>query len=127
MADHGAPFTSDTLFGSAPIHGGEEGFCSMRTMDRVSRVMLSVLIGASVVAGCGDDDDSGGDVTTGIAPSKLLSDVTEEEAASACTRLQAGFERVFDRDKLIDAICTIGAAAFADTSADCEMIRDQCI
>ena len=89
--------------------------------------MLCALVGASVAAGCGDDDDSGGDVSTGIAPSKLLSDVTAEEAATACTRLQAGFERVFDRDKLIDAVCTLGAAAFADTTADCEMIRDQCI
>lgn len=92
-------------------------------------IVLSALVGASLAAGCGDDKDgdSGGDVSTGIAPTKLLSDVTEEEAATACTRLQAGFERVFAEDKLIRSLCTLQGVALADTTADCVTFRDDCI
>jgi len=103
----------------------------MRTSNRVSKIVLSVvsvLVGASLAAGCGDDGDGGGgDVTTGIAPSKLLSDVTETEAQSACTRLQSGFERTLGEDKLIEAICTIAGAAVADTTADCNTFKADCI
>lgn len=99
----------------------------MRTLKRTLVIVLSTLAGASLGAGCGDDEDSGGDVSTGIAPSKLLSDVTTEEATSACQRLKVGFDRVFEADKLIRAICTLTGAAVADTSADCVTFRDQCI
>lgn len=91
-------------------------------------IVLSALAAASLAAGCGDDGDgSGGDVTTGIAPSTQLADVTTEQLNSACPRLKAGFDRVFQADKLIRAICTMAGAAAADTSADCVTIRDQCI
>lgn len=90
-------------------------------------IVLSALTAASLAAGCGDDEDSGGDVSTGIAPATLLADVTAEQAASACEHLKAGFDRVFSEDKLIRTICTLAGAAFADTSADCNMLRDQCI
>ncbi|HTV17346.1 MAG TPA: hypothetical protein VMG12_01705 [Polyangiaceae bacterium] len=97
-------------------------------MERTLVIALTALVGASVAAGCGDDkDDGGGDVSTGIAPTKLLSDVTAEEAASACLRLQAGFERVFAEDKLIRSLCTLQGVAFADTTADCVTFRDDCI
>jgi hypothetical protein len=99
----------------------------MRTLDRTLMIVLSALAAASLAAGCGDDEDSGGDVSTGIAPSKLLSDVTEEELTNACPRLKAGFDRVFQADKLIRAICTMAGAAAADTTADCIVVRDQCI
>jgi hypothetical protein len=99
----------------------------MRTLDRTLMIVLSALAAASLAAGCGDDEDGGGDVTTGIAPSKLLSDVTAEELSGACPRLKAGFDRVFQADKLIRAICTMTGAAAADTSADCVTFRDQCI
>jgi hypothetical protein len=90
-------------------------------------IVLSAVVGASLAAGCGGDGDGGGDVTTGIAPTKLLSDVTEDEATSACQRLEGGYNRVFQRDKVIRSICTLSAAALADTSADCVTYRDQCI
>jgi len=90
-------------------------------------IVLSALTATSLAAGCGDDEDGGGDVTTGIAPSTELADVTAEQLASACPRLKAGFDRVFQADKLIRAICTMGGAAVADTSADCVTFRDQCI
>lgn len=90
-------------------------------------IALSALGAASLAAGCGDDEDGGGDVTTGIAPSTQLADVTTEQLASACPRLKAGFDRVFQADKLIRSICTLAGAAAADTRADCIMIRDQCI
>jgi hypothetical protein len=103
----------------------------MRTVDRTSKIVLglvSVMVGTSLAAGCGDDGDGGGgDVTTGIAPNKLLSDVTEAEAQSACMRLQSGFERTFDEDKLTEALCTITGVAFTDTTADCNMFKADCI
>jgi hypothetical protein len=99
----------------------------MRTLDRTLMIVLSALAAASLAAGCGDDEDGGGDVTTGIAPSTQLADVTTEQLASACPRLKAGFDRVFQADKLIRALCTMGGAAAADTSADCVTFRDQCI
>lgn len=102
----------------------------MRTLDRTAQLVLSalsVLVATSLAAGCGDGDGGNGDVSTGIEPNKLLSDVTEEEAATACTRLQAGFNRVLDEGKVIRALCTLTAAAFADTTADCNSLRDQCI
>jgi hypothetical protein len=90
-------------------------------------IVLSSLIAATAAAGCGDDGDGGGDVSTGIAPTKLLSDVTAQEAVSACENLRVGFNRVFQEDKLIRSVCTLAGAAFADTSADCVTLRDQCI
>lgn len=90
-------------------------------------IVLSALAAASLAAGCGDDGDGNGDVTTGIAPSTQLADVTAEQAASACENLKEGFDRVFQEDKLIRTVCTLAGAAVADTSADCVMIRDQCI
>ena len=102
----------------------------MRTLDRTSKIVrggLGVLVATSLAAGCGDDGDGGGDVTTGLPPTKLLSDVTEAEAQSACTRLQTGFNRVFDRSKLIRSICTLSGAVVADTTAECVTFRDDCI
>ena len=102
----------------------------MRTLDRTSKIVrggLGVLVATSLAAGCGDDGDGGGDVTTGLPPTKLLSDVTEAEAQSACTQLRTGFNRVFDRSKLIRAICTLSGAVVADTTAECVTFRDDCI
>jgi hypothetical protein len=90
--------------------------------------MFTLLAGASLAAGCGGDDDSGGgDVSTGIAPSKLLSEVTTDEAAEACENLQEGFASRLSRDKLVRSICTIFGAALADTPETCEQSRDECI
>lgn len=100
----------------------------MRSINRASRIILTLLVGTSLAAGCGgDDDDGGGDVSTGIAPNKLLSDVTEQEAAQACERLAAGFDARLSRETLVQTICTIAAAAATDTPGDCEMARDECI
>jgi hypothetical protein len=99
----------------------------MRTLDRTLMIVLSALAATSLAAGCGDDEDGGNDVTTGIAPSTQLADVTAEQLDGACPRLKAGFDRVFQADKLIRAICTLTGAAVADTSADCVTLRDQCI
>jgi hypothetical protein len=100
----------------------------MRTLDRTLMIVLSALIGASVAAGCGGDGDGGGgDVSTGIAPNKLLSDITDDEAESACERLKAGYDRVFDENKVIRAFCTIGAATSAANPSECASLRDECI
>lgn len=90
-------------------------------------IVLGALAATSVAAGCGDDEDSDGEVSTGIAPNRLLRDVTAEEVTTACQNLKVGFDRVFQADKLIRAICTMTAAAIADTPSDCATFRDQCI
>lgn len=100
----------------------------MRSTNRASRILVTLLVGTSLAAGCGgDDDDGGGHVSTGIAPNKLLSDVTEQEATQACERLAAGFDARLSRDTLVRSTCTIAGAALADTPEECETLRDDCI
>jgi len=101
----------------------------MRNLTRAAMILATAVLAGGVGAGCGgdDDDSSGGDVTTGLAANKLLSDVTAEEAASACESLQSAFEARFDEDKLVRAFCTLFGAALADTKAECETQRDDCI
>ncbi len=99
----------------------------MRTMSRIPRIIASLLLGAGLAAGCGGDSDSDGDVSTGIAPNKLLSDVTPDEAAQACENLQAGFQARLSQDVLVRSICTIFGAASADTKDACIQARDECI
>ena len=100
----------------------------MRTLNRALMIVTSALAIASLAAGCGgDDSDSGGDVTTGIAPSTLLSDVSGEDAADACDRLQAGFERALPDSLLARAVCTLVAASATETQAECEDLRDECL
>jgi hypothetical protein len=92
-------------------------------------ILATAVLAGGVGAGCGGDDDDGsaGDVSTGLAANKLLSDVTAAEAATACENLQEAFDARFDEDKLVRAFCTLFAAALADTKADCETQRDACI
>jgi hypothetical protein len=100
----------------------------MRTLGRAVLMVASACLGAGLALGCGgDDSDGAGDVTTGIAPSKLLADVSASEAAQACERLEAGFSDAFGDDDIIRTFCTLLGAALADTSADCATQRDMCI
>src|SRR5262245_41022776 len=101
----------------------------MRNLTRAVMIAGVVLLGGGVGAGCGGDDDGGssGDVSTGIAPSKLLSDVTETEAASACERIASAFETKLSEDKLVRSFCTLFGAASATTKAECEALRDDCM
>jgi hypothetical protein len=99
----------------------------MRIENRTAIIIATLIVGTNLAAGCGDGDSGSPDVTTGIAPNKLLSDVTTDEAAQACENLQAGFEARLSRDVLVRSICTIFGAAFADTPADCAEARDACI
>src|SRR5688572_6522912 len=100
----------------------------MRSTYRASSLIVTLLVGTSLAAGCGGgDDDGGGDVSTGIAPNKLLSEVTTEEAAQACQRLSAGFDARLSRATLVRTICTIAGAAVAETPEDCQTTRDECI
>jgi hypothetical protein len=97
-------------------------------MTRASKIFATLLVGTSLAAGCGgDDDDGGGDVSTGIAPNRLLSEVTDDEAAQACESLAAGFDARLSPEMLVRTICTIAGAAVADTTEDCETARDECI
>ena len=100
----------------------------MRTFERALVILSSLSLGASLAAGCGGGGSGGGgDVTTGIAPSKLLSEVTEEEAAAGCERLQQGFERKVSIDLLVSAVCTLFSAAQSTDPAACAELRDACL
>lgn len=101
----------------------------MRNLTRAAMILATAVLAGGVGAGCGGDDgdSSGGDVSTGLAANKLLSDVTAEEAASACENLNSAIESNLSPQKLIRAACTLMGAALADTKADCETQRDACI
>jgi len=101
----------------------------MRSTQRASILIFSLLAATSLAAGCGgdDDDDSNGEVSTGIAANKLMSEVTTEEAATACENLRDGFEAKVTRTTRVRGFCTVGALIVADTPADCEAARDECI
>jgi hypothetical protein len=99
----------------------------MRILNGAVAVLATSVIGMSIAAGCGGDSGGGGDVSTGLPPTRLLSDVTEEDAEQACERLQAGFEQRFNRDTVVQATCTLGAASFASTPTSCNDFRDSCI
>jgi hypothetical protein len=100
----------------------------MRTFERLFLITGAALAGASLAAGCGGgDSDSDSEVTTGLAQSKLLSDVSESEAAQACERLQAGIDSRLTREVFVKAVCTLVSAASASTPAECESLRDDCI
>lgn len=98
----------------------------MRILNGAVAVVATFVMGASFAAGCGGDS-GGGEVSTGLPPTQLLSDVSVEEAEQACERLQAGFQQRFNRDTVIQGACTLGAAAFASTPESCNDTRDACI
>src|SRR6187401_1208336 len=100
----------------------------MATRTRVLQIVTLLFTGAALGVGCGGDDDSGGgDVSTGLAASKLLSDVTEEEAQQACENLQSGIDRRLSQDKLIRGFCTLFGAASTESKSQCEDFVDTCI
>lgn len=98
----------------------------MRILNGAVAVLATSVIGMSIAAGCGGDS-GGGDVSTGLPPTQLLSEVTEEDAEQACERLQAAFEQRFNRDTVVQATCTLGAASFASTPESCNDVRSACI
>jgi hypothetical protein len=100
----------------------------MATRTRVLQIVTILLTGAALGVGCGGDDDSGGgDISTGLAASKLLSDVTPQEAEQACENLQSGIDRRLSQDKLVRGFCTLFAAAATESQSECESARDTCI
>lgn len=101
----------------------------MRNLTRAAMILATAVLAGGVGAGCGGDDgdSSGGDLSTGLSKSKLLSDVTEAEAQSACESLADGFEAKLDEEKLVRSFCTLFGAIAADTKAECETQRDTCI
>jgi hypothetical protein len=66
-------------------------------------------------------------VSTGLAPSTLLSDVSDQDAASACQRVQSGFDRTLPEAELTLAFCTVVGATETQTEAECEALRDDCV
>lgn len=99
----------------------------MLTKDRALVMALGAACATGLFMGCGGDSDGGDEVTTGIAPSKLLSEITPAEAAQACERLRTGLREALTVDFLIRSLCTLQAAAGEETESACNAARDRCI
>ncbi len=98
----------------------------MRIGSGTLKVLCAGIVGASVATGCGGDS-GGSAVSTGLAPERLLSDVTPDEGEQACERLQAGMQAQFNRDTIVRAGCTLMATAQASTASSCNSMRDACL
>jgi hypothetical protein len=80
-----------------------------------------------LLAGCGGDDDSSTQVDTGIAEDKALSDVTSEEAVTACEHMQEAMQDVIDPEAIVNMVCTLFAASSTTSEAECNQARSECI
>lgn len=93
--------------------------------------ILFSIIGLSclgLLAGCGgDDDEKSTQVDTGIAEDKALSDVTPDEARSACESMRTGMRDVIDADSLVNMVCTLMAASETETEGECVEQRADCV
>jgi hypothetical protein len=99
---------------------------------RISSVSFTIgaacWLGAGFAAGCGGDSGSNsGDVSTGLASEKQLSDVTPAEAQTACENLAAGLGRRLNPDTLKGAVCTLVALSSSTTPSSCAQVRDACL
>jgi hypothetical protein len=123
-----APFRERDSFPLAAALAARDGEkMAIWNLTRTVMVVIPALMAGGLAVGCGGGGESTGDVTTGIAPSKLLSDVTAEEATSACERMNSGIEARLAHDELARASCTQFAVIFAETPEACEAQRDECI
>ncbi len=98
-------------------------------MKMVNRTLSVAVTAGSVTAlalGCGGDS-SGNPADTGLPPTQLLSDVTPAEGTRACGRIRGSFESRFNIDSLIEAACTMAAAANTTSASSCSNLRDTCI
>lgn len=98
----------------------------MKIVNQALSVALAAGVVTALAAGCGGDS-SGSPADTGLPPGKLLSDVTAEEATSACERVQGNFQRRYNENTIIEAVCTMAAAANSTTASSCSNFRDACI
>lgn len=97
----------------------------MRVLNGAVVVFVASVLGVSLGAGCGGD--SAGQVSTGLPPTQLLSDLSAEEAQQACERLKAGFQQRFNRNTVVGAACTLAAAAAESTPQACNETRELCV
>lgn len=98
-------------------------------MKIVKRVLSVAVVASSVTAlagGCGGDS-SGNAADTGLPPTQLLSETTPAEATQACERVQSSFQSRFNTNSLIEAVCTMGAAANTTSASSCGNLRETCI
>lgn len=81
---------------------------------------LCLMIAGLALGACGDS----GRIDLGVPRSKVLSDVTDEEARTICESVNPeDIEISLSREQE----CTVGAVFFSSTPADCEAARDACL
>lgn len=97
----------------------------MKFSKQALAIAFMACAGTGVAAGCGGDSE-GNAASTGLPPTKLLSDITEDEAQQACERLRDSFQQRFNEQTLIESFCTMYSAAVATTPDSCNDFRDAC-
>jgi hypothetical protein len=108
------------------MFAGDAGGVGMQILKQVLSIVVTAGGVTALASGCGGDS-GGNPADTGLPPTKLLSDVTPDEATRACERVQSSMQRYFNEDTMIDAICTMGAAANSESASACSSFREGCI
>jgi hypothetical protein len=90
----------------------------------VASALLSVGMLASA---CGGGDGGGGQgFSSGIEPSKRLSEVTAAEAQASCEAVAAEFDEIFSDAAIVRIACAGAAAQNASTVAECQELAAEC-
>lgn len=95
-------------------------------LSRTTLCWVSTLALSLSAAGCGDDDGGGGG--SGVDQNKLISELTNAEAAALCTQYEDDFDaNVGDARALACTVEGIFAGILGGSVEACTTYRDECI
>ena len=66
-------------------------------------------------------------VDTGLGETRLLSSVSQEEAADACQAIENTFTTRLSPEKMVRAVCEMFGAVFTQNQSDCLTMADTCV
>jgi hypothetical protein len=81
---------------------------------------------AGLAGACGGGG-GGSSVDTGLSETRLLSDVTPEEATNACEAIERSFTTRLSPETIVRAVCEMFGAVFTQNAADCRTMADTCV
>jgi hypothetical protein len=98
------------------------------------RCCLAIGLLCTWLAACGDDDDGGSRVSTGLPASEALSSLDEEELTTMCEGVHATFKTSLsasDQERITCTALAVPLSLSADQktgdAAKCEMLVDRCM
>jgi hypothetical protein len=104
---------------------------------RPKLIAICVLSSVMTVVACGDDDDSGANVSTGLPANQELSSLDAAETLSACEDVSDAYRAAVSEDELERVACTLAAVMVSITvgsdgepegdSETCEEQTQRCI